>query len=73
MECKFWILIEEFEIREEFAYNLTPASKREIKKIIYQHFDMIAEEWNKYFKKSIILWNLSTKYKIFVSKMTTCF
>lgn len=51
MECKFWILIEEFEIKEEFAYNLTPASKREIKKIIYQHFDLIVDEWNKYFKK----------------------
>ena len=28
----------------------TSLAKREIKKIIYQHFDIIVEEWNKYFK-----------------------
>lgn len=52
MECKYWILVEEVEIREEFAYNLTPAAKREIKKIIYQHFDLIIEAWNKNFKSN---------------------
>jgi hypothetical protein len=28
----------------------TPASKKEIKKIIYQHFDLIVDAWNNYFK-----------------------
>jgi hypothetical protein len=51
MECKYWILIEEVEIKEEFAFNLSPTSKREIKKIIYQHFDLIIESWNNHFKK----------------------
>ena len=51
MECKFWILIDEFEIKEAFSHNLTPAANREIKKIIYQHFELIVEEWNKYFNK----------------------
>jgi hypothetical protein len=32
MECKFWILVEEIEIREAFEYNLTPAGRKEIKK-----------------------------------------
>ena len=50
MECKYWILTDEVEIKEEFAYNLTPAAKREIKKIIYQHFDLIVESWNTHFK-----------------------
>lgn len=49
MECKFWILTEEVEIKEEFAYNLTPSAKKEIKKIIYQNFDLIIDSWNKYF------------------------
>jgi hypothetical protein len=35
MECKFWLLVDEVEIREAFVFNLTPASTREIKKIIY--------------------------------------
>ena len=51
MDCKFWLLIEEVEIKEEFAFNLTPASKREVKKIIYQHFDLIADAWNNHFKR----------------------
>jgi len=52
MECKFWLLVDEVEIKEAFSFNMTPASTREIKKIIYQHFDLIVDSWNKYFKKS---------------------
>lgn len=51
MECKFWLLIDEIEIREAFSFNLTPTAKKEIKKIIYQHFDLIIESWNAHFKK----------------------
>ena len=51
MECKFWILVDEVEIKEAFSFNLTPAAKKEIKKIIFQHFDLIAEAWNNHFKK----------------------
>jgi len=52
MECKYWLLTDAVEIKEEFAFNMTPASTREIKKIIYQHFDLIVDSWTKYFKKS---------------------
>jgi len=31
-ECKFWILVDEVEIKEAFAFNLTPSATREIKK-----------------------------------------
>jgi hypothetical protein len=51
MECKFWLLIEEVEIKEAFGYNMSPSSTKEIKKIIYQHFDLIFDSWNTYFKK----------------------
>ncbi len=49
IEAKYWLLIEEIEIIEAFSYNFTPASKKEIKKIIYQHFDLIVSEWSKHF------------------------
>jgi len=49
MECKYWLLTEEVEIVEAFSFNVNPASKREIKKIIYQHFDLIIESWNAFF------------------------
>ena len=35
MECKFWLLSDEYEIREAFSYNMTPAGNKEIKKIHY--------------------------------------
>ena len=50
MECKYWILVDEVEIREAFEFNLSPAARREIKKLIYQHFDLIVNEWNGHFK-----------------------
>jgi hypothetical protein len=49
MECKFWLLIEEVEIGEAFSFNLTPPAKKEVKKIIYQHFDLIVDSWNNHF------------------------
>jgi hypothetical protein len=51
MECKFWLNVETFEIEEAFSYNLNPSSKREIRKIIFEHFDYIVSEWNNHFKK----------------------
>ena len=50
MECKFWIIVEDFDINEAFAYNLTPGAKKEIRKIVFEHFDYIVEQWNNYFK-----------------------
>jgi hypothetical protein len=51
MECKFWLDPETFEISEAFSYNLNTSSRKEIRKIIFEHFDYIVGEWNKYFKK----------------------
>jgi hypothetical protein len=51
MECKYWLLIDEVEIKEEFSFNMSPSATREIKKIIYQHFDLITDSWNYHFKK----------------------
>jgi hypothetical protein len=39
----------EVEIREAFSFNLTPSAKKEVKKIIYQYFDLIVESWNNHF------------------------
>ncbi len=51
MECKFWILEESVELKEAYAYNLNQKDRKEIKKIIYQHFDLIVDSWYKYFEK----------------------
>ncbi len=51
MECKFWLDEKQFEIVVAFEHGLTPAARRQIKQIIYEHFDYIISEWKKYFKK----------------------
>ncbi len=51
MECKFWVLSEEVDIEEAFAYNLSRSGRKEIRKIIFKNFDLIIESWNIYFKK----------------------
>jgi hypothetical protein len=51
MECKFLLDVENFAVETALEYNLTPQARREIKKIVYEHFDYIVAEWNKYFKK----------------------
>ncbi len=51
MECKFWLDIENFDLKIAFEYKLSPQSRREIKKIIFDHFDYIISEWKKYFNE----------------------
>ncbi|MBK9108523.1 MAG: DUF4160 domain-containing protein [Saprospiraceae bacterium] len=51
MECKFWIKVDEFEIEKSIGYHMNPNFRKEIRKIIYEHFDYIVEEWNQYFMK----------------------
>lgn len=48
MECKYWLDREQFELEEEYAYNMHPRDYREIKKIIYEHFEYIEQKWDEY-------------------------
>jgi hypothetical protein len=50
-ECKYWLKPEFYEIEEAWSHNLTPRLRREVRKIIFDHFDLIvpkirAIEWN---------------------------
>ena len=47
-ETKYWIDIDNFEIIEAHSYNLNQGDKKTIRKIIFQHFDCIIEEWNRF-------------------------
>ncbi len=48
-ECKFWLYPDRFEIEEDFEYGLTPRLRREIRRVIYQHFDEICLAWQERF------------------------
>jgi hypothetical protein len=45
-ECKFWLDVALFDIDEEWSHGLTPRLRREIRKIIFDHFELIVDEWN---------------------------
>jgi len=48
MECKYWLDSEKFEILEAYAYNMNNKFRREIRKIIYQHFEYLEDAWNEF-------------------------
>jgi formylmethanofuran dehydrogenase subunit A len=49
-ECKYWLDVENFDIYEAFSFNMNIKDKREVKKIIFEYFDHIENEWNKFQK-----------------------
>jgi hypothetical protein len=48
-ECKYWLNPEFYEIEEAWSQNLTPRLRREVRKIIFDHFELIVGEWGKSF------------------------
>ncbi len=48
-ECKYWLKPEYYEIEEAWSHNLTPRLRREVRKIIFDHFDLIVGEWQNAF------------------------
>jgi hypothetical protein len=47
-ECKYWLNTETFDLEEAYSYNMTAANKREIKKIIFDHFEYIEQQWQEF-------------------------
>jgi len=48
-ECKLWLQVDLFDLEEAWAYSITPRLRREIRQIVFDHFDVIVEEWNRRF------------------------
>jgi hypothetical protein len=48
MECKIWLNRENFDFEEAFVYNMSTKDKRQIRKIIHEHFEYIEEQWDKF-------------------------
>ncbi len=46
MDCKYWLDVEIIDIVEDYSYNMDPKDKREVRKIIFQYFNFIEEQWN---------------------------
>ena len=52
-ECKYWILIDEYDIQEAFEYNMKTKDRRDIRKIIFLHFEYICERWNEFQERKL--------------------
>ena len=48
-ECKMWLRTETYNVEEAWEHGLTLQLHREIRKILFDHFDLIVEEWNRHF------------------------
>ncbi len=48
MECKYWLNRENFDLEEAFAYDMSPRDKRQIRKIIYDYFEYIDQQFYKF-------------------------
>jgi hypothetical protein len=47
-EAKYWLDVQTFEATEAHSYGMSPADKRTVRSIIFQHFDYIVSEWNRF-------------------------
>ncbi len=47
VECKYWLYPDNFDIEEVYAYNMSPAERRNIRQIIFANFDYIIAEYQK--------------------------
>ena len=48
MECKYWIDINEFDIKEAYSFGLKDKEKRQIRRIIFDHFDYVVDQWDEF-------------------------
>jgi hypothetical protein len=42
---------DDFDIEEAFAFNMSPRDVREIRKIIFDHFEYIEKQWEEFQKR----------------------
>jgi hypothetical protein len=54
MECKYWLDRNNYDLEEAFANNMSPRDTRQIRKIIYDHFEYIEEKWDEFQKRRTI-------------------
>ena len=50
-ECKYWIDRENFDLDEAYSYNMNNKDKRQVKKIIFEYFEHIENEWDRFQKE----------------------
>lgn len=52
IECKYWLDRDNFAIEEAYGYNMSSKDRREVKRIIFEYFEFIEQEWDRFQKES---------------------
>jgi len=47
-ECKYWLDRENYDLKEAFTFNMNSKDKRQVKKIIFEYFELIEAEWDQF-------------------------
>lgn len=50
VECRFRLVTGTFDLEEDWSYHLAPQWRRQIRQIIFEHFDEIAAAWDRAFE-----------------------
>lgn len=50
-EGKFWLRRNEFDIDEAWSHGMTSQLRREIRRILFDHFDLLVEGWDEHFQE----------------------
>jgi hypothetical protein len=50
-EGKFWLDPDLYEIHEAWSVGFSPRLRREIRKILYDHFELILEAWDRFIEE----------------------
>ena len=45
MECKYWLDCENYALDEAISFNMSSKDRREIRKIVFTHFEYIEQQW----------------------------
>ena len=51
-ECKYWLDTENYALDQAYSFSMNNKDKREVKKIIFEYFEFIEQEWEKFQRKS---------------------
>ena len=52
VQGKFWILSDDYDIKTDYVRYMTRQEEREVRKILFEHFDEIVEAWNTFKEKA---------------------
>ncbi len=47
-ECKYWLDVNQFDVILAYSYEMNSKDIRQVKKIIFEYFEYIETEWNKF-------------------------